>query len=149
MKTDSRHPFFQIICDTREQIPYLFSGMERKALKTGDYSIKGMESLICIERKSKVDIFMCCGHGRDRFERELERMQEYEYAAIVIESSLSEMTKQPAYTRMNPKSVINSLLAWSIRYNTHVFFADNRDLAQNLVYRILEKFYLGRVEIVK
>jgi ERCC4-type nuclease len=144
--TMRKRPIFNILVDTREQKPYLFVNMVEQALKTGDYSLQGMESLICIERKSKADIFMCAGHERKRFVAELERMQEYKYSAIVIESSLQDMTVQPAYTRMNPKSVINSLLAWSVRYGVHVFFADNRSLAQNLVYRLLERFYLEEVK---
>ena len=52
---------FTIIVDTRENLPYLFHGytcgMKRSGLKTGDYSIEGYESAICIERKSKEDLY--------------------------------------------------------------------------------------------
>ena len=48
---------FKVIKDTREQEGYYFSeygtclGMVERKLDTGDYSIEGLEDLICIERK--------------------------------------------------------------------------------------------------
>ena len=79
-----------------------------------------------------------------RFERELEKLATYDYAAIVIESSLKNCLVPAAYSRMNPKSVVNSLLAWSIKYGVHVWFAENRKLAETLTYRLLEKYYKER-----
>jgi len=60
---------FTIICDSREQLPYEFSGMEWGAGETcvvptvvrglaqGDYSIQGLEDRIAIERKSLDDLY--------------------------------------------------------------------------------------------
>jgi len=135
-----KHPF-TIIVDTREQRPYEFENSIRRALPAGDYSLKGYEKKIAVERKTKTDAYGTIGKDRKRFIRELERLSSYEYAAIVIESSLRSFLDVPAFSELNPKSAINSLISWSIRYNIHVFFGCNRALSRALVYRILEKFY--------
>jgi len=67
-------------------------------------------------------------------------MTELKYSAIVVESSLSSFLKPPRFSQLNPKSAIMSLIAWSIRYNVHVFFADNRVMGNLLTLSILEKF---------
>lgn len=133
---------FIVAIDTREQRPYAFPcPTVRKKLNSGDYSVLGMESLVAVERKSKVDAYGTIGKGRDRFVSELERLSEMEYAAIVVESSMAEFVIPPEASRLNPKSAINSLIAWSIRYGVHVFFADSRIMGQTVTLRILEKFY--------
>lgn len=80
------------------------------------------------------------GRGRSRFIKELERMTELKYSAIVIESSLSSFTEPPRFSQLNPKSAFGSLITWSIRYGVHVYFADNRTMGNLLTLRILEKF---------
>lgn len=141
-------PTFTIICDSREQIPYLFHGytcgVKKSGLKTGDYSIQGYEQEICIERKSKEDLYSSLGQGRARFEREFIRMKDYQYKALVIEAALGDVLTPPARSQMNPTSVLNSLISWSIRYGVHIFFADTRHLAEALIYQIFEKFLYNK-----
>jgi ERCC4-type nuclease len=47
---------FTIIVDTREQKPWSFENYTTaiRKLDTGDYSIEGLEHLLCIERKRSV-----------------------------------------------------------------------------------------------
>jgi len=135
------HRDFIVAIDTREQKPYQFDKYEVKTLKTGDYSIVGLEDRIAIERKSKADAFGSLGAGMKRFERELIRLSELDYSAIVIESDLANFLKPPAFTRMSPKAAINTLVSWSVKYNIHVFFASDRIHANALVWRILEKYW--------
>ena len=135
---------FTIVVDSREQRGYSFNGAVIKALKTGDYSILGLEDRIVIERKSKEDAYSSLGAGRARFERELTRLSKYDYSAIVIESNLADFLQAPAFTRMNPKAAINSLVSWSVKYKVFIFFASDRRLARALVYRILEKYFKHR-----
>ena len=137
----ARKTEFIIVIDSREQLPYAFERSVVRALKAGDYSVLGMETRIAVERKSKADAYGTIGKGRRRFVRELERMGTYEYAAIVIECTLSSFLRPPNRSSLNPRSAINSLIAWSIRYGVHLFFADSRELARGLTYRILEKFH--------
>jgi len=135
-------PEFQIVVDSREQRPFLFSGAVRRKLDAGDYSVVGLEDKVAVERKTLQDLFGTVGGGRARFERELLRLAEYEYAAIVIEADLHEIAAgPPPHSRMSPKSVIASLIAWSMRHDVHVWFASDRAHAQALTYRILERFW--------
>ncbi|MCF6147295.1 MAG: hypothetical protein E3K37_01405 [Candidatus Kuenenia sp.] len=133
---------FTIIIDTRESLPYEFPDVKTvtRKLDAGDYSIEGYETRITIERKTLADAYGTIGQGRKRFINELERFKNYEYAAIVIESDLKNFLQPPPYSKLNPKSAINSLLMWSIRYKTYVFFAHDRNYGMTLTLRLLEKF---------
>ncbi len=142
-KTDE---IITILCDTREQLSYTFKKypcrVERKALKTGDYSVLGFEKNgITIERKSLQDLYQSFGQGRERFEREWIRMQDFNYAAIIIESTLEGILTPPEYTQMLPKVIIQSLISWSVKYNVHVLFGDNRKLSECMIFNLLDKYY--------
>jgi ERCC4-type nuclease len=134
-------PCLNIVIDTREQRPYKFKDVVTKTLESGDYSLLGFEDKVAVERKSKPDIYGSFGKGRDRFEREIKRLSKYDYAAIVIESDLKGLLIAPTFSHMNPKSVINSLVSWSIRYGIFIYFASDRKHARSLTYRILEKYW--------
>jgi ERCC4-type nuclease len=62
------------IQDTREQTPLDLSPLQVDVagLSTGDYSVKGLEHLVSVERKSLGDFLGVCGGERERFERELQ-----------------------------------------------------------------------------
>ena len=130
-----------IIIDTREQKPYRFDNSITKKLNAGDYSIKGLETVIAVERKTKADAYGTFGKGRARFERELKRFAEFDYKAIVIESSLTDFLKPPAFSKMLPGSAVNSVLAWTIKYRIHVFWACDREHGNAVTVRILEKYW--------
>jgi DNA excision repair protein ERCC-4 len=130
-----------IAVDSREQKPYLFSGCEVKTLKTGDYSIVGLEDQIALERKTKEDAYASLGRSRARFERELERLSKLDYAAIVVESSLPEFLHPPPFTPLSPRAAINSLIAWTVRYRVGVFFAGDRRHGHALVHQLLQKYW--------
>ncbi len=130
-----------IAVDTREQQPYRFPRQEVVTLQTGDYSIIGLEDQVAVERKTKEDAFSSLGRDRDRFEREVGRLSRFNYAAIVIESSLQYFLQRPAFSCMNPKAALNSLIAWSVRYRINVFFAGDRRHGSALTRRILEMYF--------
>lgn len=136
-----------VAIDTREQLPYAFPRSEVLTLATGDYSAVGFQDKVTVERKSKADLYQSLGKGRDRFERELARMAHMDVAAIVIESSLPELLIPPPRTQMSPTSVVNSIIAWSIKYRVQVYFADDRDHGTALVWRLLEcylRYYVDK-----
>jgi len=110
----SQRPVF--IVDTREQRPYDLADSRIETLKTGDYSIAGLEGHVAIERKTKEDAYSSLGQGRGRFRAEVERLGRLNYGAIVIETSLSEFLRPPTFSRMSPRAAINTLLAWAVRY---------------------------------
>ena len=138
----------QIVIDTREQLPYKFQAINpppvtiRKTLTSGDYSLEGYEDRIAIERKTKSDTYGTFGKGRARFERELERLSTFEFAAVVIESDwLGLVRNPPARSRLNPKTIFVSVIAWSQRFDVHFFTAPGRAFAEKLTFRLLERFY--------
>jgi DNA excision repair protein ERCC-4 len=145
--------------DTREQTPYTFEGIGwdktdgggpgktltietvRGTLASGDYSLAGYERRVAVERKSLADWYGTLGKGRDRFERELERLRSYDFAAVVIEASLAEMaTAPPPHTELNPKTVYRTFVAWSVRYPVKFVPCDGRRLAEITTFRLLERW---------
>ena len=86
-----------ILIDTREQRPYAFSSCPtlRVALETGDYSYicdgRELRDVVAIERKSVTDLLGCIGGQRDRFERELARLAELSFRAIIIECAIPDL----------------------------------------------------------
>ena len=130
-----------IAVDTREQKPYRFAHSEVKTLASGDYSLVGFEDRVAIERKTKQDAYASLGQGRARFERELQRLTRFDYAAVVIETSLPEFLRVPAFSKMSPKAAASSLVAWSVKYHVCVFFAGDRRHGNALTRQLLETFW--------
>ena len=130
-----------IAIDTREKTPYPFSPGEVVTLQTGDYSVIGLEDRVAIERKTKSDAFNSLGRERARFEREVSRLGELEFGAIVVEASLPDLLHPPRYSQMNPRAVVASLLAWSVRYGVPVYFAGDRSHGQAATRCLLMKFW--------
>lgn len=144
--------------DTREQDPFTFASVTmpilplkliRGTLPTGDYADDGRHCLppaeqAVVERKSLADLYGSLGHGRERFEREFVRLAEYGYAALVIESDWSQIMRPNDYlrhlTRLKPKTVVNTLLAWGERYGVHVWPCPGRRFAEQLTHRIIERW---------
>ena len=127
--------------DTREQQPYKFENpSEEGTIPIGDYSICGLENHIAVERKELNDLIGCLTTGRIRFERELYKGKALDYFALVIEASLSDLINGRYKSEMNPKSAIQSLLAFSIRYRLPVWFCENRKYGQRITESLLCKY---------
>jgi DNA excision repair protein ERCC-4 len=143
--------------DTREQLPWRFDGLSCDqadgggpltiptvvgTLTSGDYSLVGYETRVACERKSLADLYGTLGGGRERFERELVRLAEMEFAAVVIEATWPELCSDPPpHTQLPPKTVFRSIVAWSVRYpRVHWFPAGPRRLAEITTFRLLERF---------
>jgi len=88
-----------VIVDTREKEPFpvfqnhgnWIGGERRMALKTGDYSVEGMESLLSLERKSLADIVACTVTYRRRFLASCARLAEFTWKAILIEATFEDI----------------------------------------------------------
>lgn len=149
---------FSVIVDSREQSPFMFRGFRADAkdkhrplvvrttvaaLKSGDYSIEGFEHRVAVERKSLADLFGTLGQGRERFERELQRLNEMEFAAVVIEAGWSSIiSNPPTQSKLSPKTVFRSVIAWQQEFpGIHWWALDTRNLAEHCCFRILERFW--------
>jgi ERCC4-type nuclease len=154
MRGKKQKQLMTVVVDTREQLPYDFYAVDPECLvktatlKTGDYSIDSLEDQICIERKTLVDAYGTFGSGRKRFERELERMSKYKYAAVIIEADWNTIIKDyPAYSKMTPKAFFASVIAWQQRYNVHFWTCHSRAFAERTTLRILQRFFKDNINI--
>lgn len=149
-------PKWTLIVDNREQAPWSFeditigTGKSMKQLKltiengtlpTGDYSIKGFESQVAIERKSKEDLFGTLSRGRDRFIQELARLNEMKFAAVLIEAEWYDcMMNPPLRSRLAPVSMNGMTIAFAVRFsNVHWFWLPGRYLASKIAFKILDR----------
>lgn len=148
---------FVVIVDSREQSPFLFTGIEAEGkdagrplvvdtqvagLKTGDYSIAGLESQLSIERKSVGDFFGSIGGDRPRFEREMERLAELDFAAVVIEGDWRELLiDRPNNVQVPGKVASRTIASWSIRYGVHFFPMTSRRHAELFTFQLLSMFW--------
>jgi len=133
---------FLLIVDTREQAP-LFGVEEwciRKALKQGDYSVVGFEDKVAIERKNISDLLSSLGTGRKRFEKELERLEGYEWKGLVIEGTESELYVPSRFSSLHPNSIYQSLCSMELR-GFHIYYAESREKARWWVLSRLVKYY--------
>jgi len=161
MSTDALQIPFVVLVDSREQLPYSFAGLrgdvregrrplairtEVVGLNAGDYSIAGCETEIAIERKSLADLYHTLGQERRRFEDELERLNALTWAAVVVEATWPEIACDPPQpSRMNPKSVVRSIYAFSMRYpRVHWFPIGERRFAEAATFRLLQRFHFDR-----
>lgn len=151
---------FRIVVDTREQLPYQFANVRggkgetvvvptiTKTLHSGDYSLEGFEDAFSVERKSLEDLVGSVTHGRDRFEREIQRLNELPgFACVVIEASWHEILhpeeSDPTWSnRTRPASVVGTILAWSIRYpRVHWWPVGTRPECERRVFEVCEMFW--------
>lgn len=129
--------------DVREGNRPLTVNCAVRHLVTGDYTIDGFEHALAVEKKSLADLFGTVGQGRERFERELDRLNRLDFAAVVVEAEWSTiLTDPPRHTQLCPKTVFRSVLAWQQRWRgVHWWFCDGRRHAEVTTFRILERWY--------
>ncbi len=126
------------IIDQREQCPLdLFPlAVERGTLTTGDYSLRGLEKIVAIERKSLQDAIACCGRERDRFEREMHRILSYPCRALVVEATWYDIEAGEWRGDITPAQVLGSLLSWMMQ-GIPVLMAGDHERAGRYVARML------------
>ncbi|MDP3520859.1 MAG: ERCC4 domain-containing protein [Hydrogenophaga sp.] len=154
-----------ILTDTREQSPLdlarfknWIAGQRVATLPTGDYTVEGMEGVVCMERKSLPDLVGTLMHNRQRFFREMERMQEFQYRCILVEASYEDVKSPYSFTtdvQAHPNGVSGSLDALEVKFGVPIIYSSqNRDLVEEkaaswlsktFTYWWLETNGLGRV----
>lgn len=136
----------RIIADTREQRAFTFSRfpgveVEHSALPAGDYSIPGFSDRVAVERKELNDLVNCMKNGqRERFERELSKLQHYEVAAVVCEGSWQDISTHRYRSEMRPQAILQSIMAFMVRYRVNFILAGSREAAEYITHGILSKF---------
>jgi len=144
----------KLICDTREQAPFTFSGFDCEvlagSLPTGDYSLAGLEDRVAVERKSLDDLLGCLtGDGRERFERELARARGMDAFAVVVEASFQDMAEGRYRSRMKPHAALQSVLAFQVRYGVPFVWAGSRAGAEYAAFHVLRHYLREAQERLK
>lgn len=136
-----------VLVDTREQMPFEFSGgvcAVRRKLDTGDYSLEGMEvDGVAIERKSLDDLVKTLIHAKQRFAAELTRMQAFNVRAVVVEASVEDVMAHRYRADVHPRSVLALCNAAFVRYRVPVFFWGARPHCRYLLENLLTRIWLG------
>jgi DNA excision repair protein ERCC-4 len=140
-----------IVIDRREQLPLTFGRLQSVpgTLMTGDYSVRGLEELFAVERKSIADtVAGCIGENRERFARELHRLRGYRFKRLLIVGTEAQILAGQYHSSINPKAVLATLSAFEIRYEVPVVFRETPELAAAQVERWAYWFAREMVEAV-
>ena len=102
------------LVDSREQAPLDLTPLrtETASLPTGDYSLRGLEEIVAIERKSRQDLAACIGRERKRFDREVQRLLAYPVRALVVEATWEEIENGSWRGEVRSEAALGSLLGW-------------------------------------
>jgi DNA excision repair protein ERCC-4 len=152
----NEEPEFTIIQDTREQTPWIFDyeksiAQEIGTLKTGDYTLKGLENKICIERKGCIEEF-ANNLGRDfaRFKKELIRMDEYPHSFIVCEFPLRDLIEYPFHkpnkklqstAKIGGRYLLKQIMEIQIEHNVKIIFCGSKFYAIKSVLSLLKRIH--------
>jgi ERCC4-type nuclease len=144
---------FTIIVDTREQNPWSLKHYttSKKKLDTGDYTIEGYETLLCIERKYSISEFVN-NMTEKRFVDVLTRMSSYKYSFIIMEFSFEDIINFPVGSsipkhvwknlKITPSYIIRYISDIQIKYNIKILFCGNaynaEKMALSLIRRVIE-----------
>lgn len=141
-----------ILIDSREKQPFNFrasanlAGCETIKLDHGDYQIKGHPDLITIERKNSItELCNNIGKDRDRFERELSRMQNTKLKYVIVEDYWSSVWS-PKYTKLSSNFIIASIISFEFKFGIRFILAGNRESAHRITRELLVRAHKYRTE---
>jgi len=155
-----------VLVDTREKEPFplyvnhpnWIGGERRETLKTGDYTLEGMESLLCLERKSLADLVACTVTYRRRFIASCSRLARFTWKAIIVEATFEDIKGgfEPfdIPSDVHPNSVCGTLDEIEAKFGIPIIYTSTiQDLAAERAASWLSKHFtywweqhgLGRV----
>lgn len=147
--TQLQTPRPTLLVDTREQNPFnfarfhgWFAGIERKALRLGDYSVVGLEELCVVERKDLSDLVRSCTVDRLAFVNRLKLMAQYPNRLLVITSSLSQVKSQYSHANVDPNRVTQFLIATLAGLRVPFLCSETHELGEELVASYLYQVHL-------
>ena len=106
-------------------------------------SSTGLEDKCCVERKSVKDLVSTISGRRKKFIEELERMQEMEFSAVVVEGNWeTALAYCEEETNYSPVSLDSSIIAWQQRMvKTHWVWRPTKATAAKTCWKILDRFW--------
>jgi hypothetical protein len=154
----SKHDDFTIIIDTREQQPWSFEHYTTasRKLDTGDYSIEGLEDVVCIERKKSVSE-VANNLTESRFIDVVDRMSKFKYAFLLLEFDLAQVLSYPIGSnlprrlwnkiKISPAFIVKHILELQLNHNIKVLFCGSSSDAEQMAEYILKKVhYIEKVK---
>lgn len=146
-----------IIEDTREQTPFTEwpegVKVENGTLHTGDYSFKGWEKCVAIERKSLADFAGTMLNGyeanterpKKRFNRELERMRHFDCRAVIVTATPEEVYEFKHHCGEEAHAALwNFALSVFANYATPVFFIKSEAMAARWIVDLARHYITAR-----
>jgi len=147
--TQLKTPRAIALIDTREQNPLdlsrfegWFAGIERKALKLGDYSIDGLEDVCVVERKDLSDLIHSCTTDRQVFIHRLRQMAQYPHRLLLVTTTLSQIKSPYPHAAVNPNRITQSLIAMLAGLQVPFLCSENHELGEELVASFLYQVHL-------
>jgi ERCC4-type nuclease len=143
---------FEIIVDTREQQPWIFENHIKacEKLDTGDYSVRGLENLLCIERKKSVSE-IANNITEKRFKDVVARMTRYKYSFLLLEFDFDNVLSYPIGSnvpkrmweklKITPNFLIKHLVELQVFFNIKVLFCGSPSNAEKMALSIMKKVY--------
>lgn len=146
---------YRVLKDTREQEGWDFAagahclGTSPATLKTGDYTLAGYEDVLSVERKRSTGEL--AGNVLEaRFERELERLDDFKYPFLVLEFDLADVASFPAnsgiprprwkHLRVTPRFLMARLNEYQVNHKVRILFVGRhgREFCSSLFKRVTE-----------
>lgn len=129
---------FVALVDKREKLPWEFKpndyclGSELATLKTADYTIKGYETEIAIERKRSTGE-VSKNIYEERFERELQRLEQFAYPYLICEFNYQDILAFPInsgipnglwnHVKVTGEHLEKAIMRYQLKYKTKFIFA--------------------------
>lgn len=130
----------RIIHSGAEQKPWVFPEdvrVLRGPLRTGDYTVEGLHTRLCLERKSLSDLVGTLMHDWLRFVKQLRRMAAMDVAVIAVEATPADLYAKKYLGDSNPESVMGKCSAIMIDYGIPVVWWGDRESAQRAALQFL------------
>ena len=147
--TQLRTPRPVIVVDTREQNPFSFarftgwfSGIEKKALELGDYTVAGLENSCVVERKDLGDLVPSFTVERPVFVERLRRMSAFPDRLLVITAALSQVKSRYEHSPANPNQITQSLIAALAGLRVPFLSVETHELGEEIVASFLYQVHL-------
>jgi len=147
--TQLKTPRPVLVVDTREQNPFdfsrfegWFSGVERRALKLGDYSIAGLEDVCVVERKDLSDLVRSFTVERAVFVTRLRQMAKYPHCLLVVTAALSQVKSPYPHSTVNPNQITQSLLAVLAGLRVAFICTETHEMGEEILASYLYQIHL-------
>lgn len=148
-----------VVHDDREKEPwdasFLGEGfiVERRRLETGDYTVGGMEGIVCIEKKAnweEIAVDVSRKQYTHNLIRSLRRMQQFPVRILVVHDSIPDIRHTRIFNNhVTPTTIMNWTLNIVLEYGVMLYPVGPKDKSQYLIRemfrRIVEFNRTGRL----